>query len=277
LAEKYIPKRVACLQPSATVMLGALGALDRVVACTRHCAAVVPSLDVSRMLIVEDSWTAKAQEILSSEPDLIIASVPYQVEAIAEILKANVRVLALAPRTLDDVYGDVTTVARILGVSERANAVIARMQDEVNFVRHRARGLRRPRIYCEQWGKPIMISERLVKELVEAAGGDFVGDPGTRICAEGVRAENPDVIVFAWCGVGGRVPVEKVIQERDWSYIKAVRNGRVYVVRDDMLTTPAPVITTGLQALAHALHPDNFPAPEFAGDTVIRVFAKAGV
>ena len=36
-------RRIACLQPSATVILDALGALGRVVACTRYCADVVPA------------------------------------------------------------------------------------------------------------------------------------------------------------------------------------------------------------------------------------------
>ena len=43
-------RRIACLQPSATVILDALGALGRVVACTRYCADVVPAVaDGSRI------------------------------------------------------------------------------------------------------------------------------------------------------------------------------------------------------------------------------------
>ena len=38
------PRRIACLQPSATVILDAVGELGRVVACTRYCADVVPEV-----------------------------------------------------------------------------------------------------------------------------------------------------------------------------------------------------------------------------------------
>lgn len=258
-------------------MLESLGLLDRVVACTRHCASVLSNADLSQVSVVEDSWTAQADQILAAKPDLVIASVPYQLEAIAQILKSNVRVLALAPRLLEDIYGDIATLARTMGVPERAEVVIARMQTEVDSVRRSSRQRPRHRIYCEQWGKPIMVAEPLVRELVEIAGGEFVGEPGGRVCAEGVRVESPAIIVFAWCGAGDRVPVEKVIRERDWSNIKAVQDGRVYVVRDDMLTTPAAVVTTGLKALAHALHPDIFPAPDFNGEKIIRRFAEAAV
>jgi hypothetical protein len=37
------PHRIACLQPSATVILASIGELDRVVACTKYCADVVPT------------------------------------------------------------------------------------------------------------------------------------------------------------------------------------------------------------------------------------------
>ena len=40
----YTPQRVVCLQPSATVILAAIGGLDRVVACTKYCADVCPEV-----------------------------------------------------------------------------------------------------------------------------------------------------------------------------------------------------------------------------------------
>jgi ABC-type Fe3+-hydroxamate transport system substrate-binding protein len=37
-------RRIACLQPSATVILDAVGELRQVVACTKYCADVVPEV-----------------------------------------------------------------------------------------------------------------------------------------------------------------------------------------------------------------------------------------
>ena len=97
MALAQYPKRIACLQPSATVTLQTLGELDRVVACTRYCLDVVPEIAAREPLILADSWTANAAEILLSKPDLVIASVPYQEKAVGEILKAGIRFLGLAP------------------------------------------------------------------------------------------------------------------------------------------------------------------------------------
>ncbi|MBX6361074.1 MAG: ABC transporter substrate-binding protein, partial [Acidobacterium ailaaui] len=86
----------------------------------------------------------------------------------------------------------------------------------------------------------------------------FLGAPGKTTNAETVVSADPDVIVMAWCGAGDRVPLERVVRQRGWQDLKAVRQGRVYCIADEWLNTPAPVLKNGLRALASVLHPEVF-------------------
>src|SRR6476469_4166304 len=178
------PRRVVCLQPSATVILAAIGRLDRIVACTRHCTDVCPEVRGGERTVVADSWTAQSRQILAARPDLVIGAVPYQEKAVVEILKAGIRFLGLAPKTLADIYTDIATIAGAVGANEAGQAVIANMQREIDAVRQKVSGKKRLRVFCEEWGKPLIASQRWVAELVDAAGGEFVGDPGTQSPAE---------------------------------------------------------------------------------------------
>jgi iron complex transport system substrate-binding protein len=261
MSSAHTPRRVVSLQPSATVILGAIGELDRVVACTKYCADVCPAITQRRITIVSDSWSAKADQISKAAPDLVIAAVPYQEKAVAEILKSGARFLALAPKSLADIYTDIAVISGIFGASDRGNRVVAEMQNKIEAMRKKTKDKRPPRVFCEEWGKPIIASQRWVTELVEAAGSEFVGTPGTQISAEEVLAHNPDVLVLAWCGAGDRVPLEKIIRDRKWSEMNAAKQGRVYCIRDDYLNTPAPTLIHGLHALAAAIHPQDFPQP----------------
>ena len=99
----HSPRRIASLQPSATVILAAIGELARVVACTKYCADVVPEIVSQQCVILSDSWTANSEQIISANPDLVIASVPYQEKAVIEILKSGTRFLGFAPKTLADI------------------------------------------------------------------------------------------------------------------------------------------------------------------------------
>jgi iron complex transport system substrate-binding protein len=257
----YNPQRVVCLQPSATVTLRDLGLLDRLVACTKYCVDVCPEVADGVRLIVSDSWTAQTEQIMAARPDLVLASVPYQLEAVGAILKAGVRFLGLAPHSLADIYTDMAAIAGVMGAGDRGQSVIAGMQNDIEAVRQRTATSSKPKVFCEEWGKPIIASQPWVAELVEAAGGDFVVVPGKTITAEEIAAVQPDVIVAAWCGAGDRVPLEKIVEQRGWTDLAAVRQGRVFCINDELLNTPATSLLGGLHALAWALHPELFPRP----------------
>ena len=256
----FTPTRIISLQPSITVTLAQLGALDRLVACTKYCEDVVPGVTQGRV-VVADSWQARAEEIRNANPDLVIASVPYQLESVAEVLKTGIPFVGLSPRSLHDVYSDIAVIARLVGEESRGNEMIRAMQSKVEAIRERAQTAgRRPRVYCEEWGKPLIHSQGWVAELVETAGGEFIGTPGAHTTAEEIAAARPDVICMAWCGAGDRVPLERTIEQRGWQELSAVRKKHMYCIPDEYLNTPATTLVEGLRALAGAIHPELFPA-----------------
>ncbi|MGA8539440.1 MAG: ABC transporter substrate-binding protein [Terriglobales bacterium] len=260
--DSYRPHRIACLQPSATVILASIGELERVMACTKYCVDVVPEVRGGDRVIIADSWSSKASEILAAEPDLVIAAVPYQEAAVAEILKAGIRFLGLAPRTLKDIYADIALIAGSVGASERGAKVISDMQAAIDEMRRQTASLPRKRVFCEEWGKPIIASQPWVAELVHAANGEFLCKPGAQCSAEEIARLDPEVIIAAWCGAGDRVPLAKIASapERGWSETTAVRKVQVYCISDELLNTPAPTLVAGLDALAAAIHPTVFSA-----------------
>lgn len=266
VAFDYSAQRVVCLQPSATVIMAAIGRLERVVACTRYCADVCPEVRNNGRSIIADSWTAESRQILAARPDLVIAAVPYQEKAVVEILRAGIRFLGLAPKTLADIYSDIASISGIVDASAPGCAVIENMQREIESVRSQVSRLSnkktRPRVFCEEWGKPLITSQKWVAELVEVAGGEFVEAPGMQTPAESILAAAPDVLIAAWCGAGDRVPLHKIVRHRGWQAMRAVREGRVYCISDELLNTPAPTLVRGLWALAAAIHPGSFPQPE---------------
>ena len=181
-----------------------------------------------------------------------------------EILKAGIACVCLSPRSLADVYADTLHIARIVGSEEPGGVerceldLVHRMKVEIDAVRRTTEKTSPPLVYCEEWGKPLILSQPWVAELVEAAGGRFFGEPGKQTTEEEVVAANPQVIVAAWCGAGDLVPLEKIIARRGWERTQAAQNGRVYCINDEFLNTPASTLLHGLHALAGAIHPEMF-------------------
>jgi iron complex transport system substrate-binding protein len=130
-------------------------------------------------------------------------------------------------------------------------------------VRAQCAGASKPRVYLEEWGKPMIHSQPWVYELAAACGAHAVGKPGSQTNAEAVAAADPDGMVLAWCGAGDRVPLRRVVEQRGWQKLRCVRAGRVWCVPDEFLNTPAiPSLMDGLACLAAAIHPAIFARPE---------------
>ena len=256
--------RIASLQPSITLTLAALDRLDTLCAITKYCLEALPELAVRNLPILHDSWSfdkpGNLESLLAARPDLVIASVPYRMESLAAILKSGLPVLALTPHSLADVYTDI----RLIAANAQADPepLIARMKATIDSTRARTETLAResrPVVYCEEWGKPLIHSQHWVAELVEAAGATFLGTPGSHTTPEEVAAADPDVLLFAWCGAGDRVPLAKVIAQRNWQQLRAVRYARVHCIPDEYLNTPAPTLLEGLACIAAAAHPALHP------------------
>ena len=258
------------------MILDAIGELDRVIACTRYCADVVPAVANGSRTILPDSWTADSKQIISVRPDLVIAAVPFQEKALGEILKAGARFLGLAPKTLADIYTDIATIAGTVGVSNRGEEVIRAMQQHIEAVRARTATARKPRVFCEEWGKPVIASQPWVAELIEAAGGELAGTPARQYSNDEITALNPEIIIAAWCGAGDRVPLERIVDERRWEQTSAALSGRVFCIRDEFLNTPAPTLLQGLHALAWAIHPEAFPRTKGIRQITAGSLARAG-
>jgi len=251
--------RIASLQPSISITLAALGRLDALCAVTKYCVEALPELAARNLPILHDSWTANTDEILATTPDLILASVPYRMESLAAILKSGLPVLALAPHSLADIYKDTRLIASLVDAREAGEALIARMKQAIDETSSKTAAAPKPLVYCEEWGKPLIHSQPWIAELVTAAGGSFVGEPGSHTTPEQIATVNPDVLLFAWCGAGNRVPLERVIAQRNWHDLRAVRERRVYCIPDQYLNTPAPTLLEGLACIAAATHPELFP------------------
>jgi iron complex transport system substrate-binding protein len=257
-----IAMRIVSLQPSITLTLQALGRLDCLCGHTRYCLEVLPELAERGLPVLQDSWTANTEQILSVNPTLVIASVPYRMESLAAILKASVPVLALAPKDIAGVLEDIRLLARITNADVEGEALVQHFESTLQVIKQQTAALSRPRVYCEEWGKPLIHSQTWVAELVDAAGGEFLGNPGAHTTPEVIAEADPEVLVFAWCGAGDRVPLQRVIEQRAWQNLRAVRERRVYCIPDEYLNTPAHTLLDGLNHLAACIHPSVFQKPQ---------------
>jgi iron complex transport system substrate-binding protein len=197
-------------------------------------------------------------DIVKLRPTLVIGSVPYKPETVGKLLEQPLNFLAMNPRSLADVYTDIRLLGGIVGRAAQAEALVRKMQKDFTVIADNSEKLkRRLRVYCEAWPNPRISSPPWVAELVTMAGGEMLVPAGEKVTDEQVAAARPEVIVLAWAATGAKSDPQQAYNVAAWNDVPAIRERKVFVVRDELLNTPGPPLVEGARQLWKLLHLNN--------------------
>lgn len=250
--------RIVSLSPSTTEILFAIGAGDQVVGVTTFCDY---PLEAKNRPNVGGWSTADLEKVFDLEPDLVLTSTIVQHRAVKLFANSPFDHRHLDPRSLSDILNNITSIGQLIGHEAQANELVERLQlaaDAMSEIVNQTSN--RPRVYCEEWPHPAMISGNWVPELVQLAGGEYgIINPGqisrTVESAEVIKF-NPEIIILNYCGFGSRSKPATIQQRSDWQPITAVQNQAIAVIDDSLLNRPGPRVIVGLTELVKLLHPN---------------------
>lgn len=243
--------RIVSLAPSNTEILYALGLDDQVIACTHFCDWPAQAKGKAKV----GGWiNTDPDKLRELKPDLILTS--YFLPEPLRDWSGPGHVLHLAPKTLEDIFQSILHIGQATGKTPQANVLVDRMRTELESLR-RAQSGSPVRVYLEEWFKPPMVSGNWVPELVAIAGGQQAlakpGHPSTEYSLDHLRAFDPEVMIFHWCGWGERFDSKQVLNRSGWSDFRAIRDQKVFAMDDSLLNRPGPRIVDGARRLAELL------------------------
>ena len=290
--------RVVSLIASATEIVAALGCADQLVGRSHECdyppgierlpACSEAKLDVngtSRQIddrvkaILRDAvsvYRVFPEKLEELQPSVVITQTQCEVcavslkdveAAVCEMVSSQPQIVALEPNWLADVWSDIRAVAAALDVPQRGEVLIAASQQRLAELRATTSPLpHKPTIACIEWIDPLMAAGNWVPELVAIAGGKNVfgtaGEHSPWMTWEELRTADPDVIAVLPCGFDiprTRQEMPALTEHPEWSQLKAVRNGRVYVTDGNQyFNRPGPRLVESAEILAEILHPTEF-------------------
>jgi len=253
-AQKKLEMRIVSLAPSATSILCAIGARRLLVGVTKWCCDVAP---VAGLPQVGDCWHMESVEnIVALQPTLVIGSVPYKQETVGKLLEQRFNFLAMNPRTIEDIYADIRLLGGIAGKAASAEHLIRAFRAGLSGLAKKVKklGRKRPRVYCEAWPNPRISSPPWVAEVVDICGGEMIVPAGEKVSDAQVAEARPDVIVLAWAATGEKSDPGQSYKVAAWQDVPAIRNKRVYIIRDEFLNTPGPPLIRGALELFKILH-----------------------
>jgi iron complex transport system substrate-binding protein len=259
------PQKIISLDPANTEILFALGLGDRVVAVTDDCD--FPE-EAKEKPTIGSFGTPDVQKMASLSPDLVLASSVNE-QTIPDIEKKGMTVLALAPKSLNEVMAAITLVGEVTQQQAAASQLTTGLQDRIKAVtdKYNVPESQRLRVFYIIWHDPLWTagSGTLENELIQKAGGVNIAQKITGyggISLDTIVAANPQVIIASldfrlWLSMD--LPLEYVNTEPNLAQTDARLSGRVYPMWSEVLDRPGPRLVDGLEELAMIMHMEASP------------------
>jgi iron complex transport system substrate-binding protein len=252
-------RRVVSLAPSVTEILFAVGLDAEVVGVTTFCDYPVQAKSKPKI----GSSVPNLEAILSLKPDLVVGSDYIRPDVLAKLEQLKVPVFILAPKTVEDILGHISTVGRLVGHDKEARIVGQGLRDRLNDIRNHMASVKPVRVFYVVNTDPLISvgPGSFIHQMLELAGGDNImgrtAIPYPKVSLEEVIRKNPEVIVFP-SGSGEGIPEVEQQRWRKWTVLSAVAHNRLPQIRAELVNRPGPRVIEGVEMLAKTFHPSMF-------------------
>ncbi|GAA6736801.1 TroA family protein [Thermus oshimai] len=208
-------------------------------------------------------YRVREEVLLELAPDLLLtqgvcevcAPTPREVEGALAFLPRPPRVFELRGTRLADLFRDLRRLGEALGLEGRAEALVEGLSARLAALPPPPSP--RPRVAFLEWLDPPYLGGHWVREVVEAAGGAYLGPeagaPSRRVPPEEVPLA--EVVFLAFCGYGleeARVAVEAHLARGGW--LRGYLRGRkAYLLDAGPFQALTPRTVEGVGILARLL------------------------
>ncbi len=250
------PERIVSLSASNTETLYAVGAGEQVVAVDDQSdhPADAPRTDLSGL-------TPNVEAISRYDPDLVVIS--EDAENLVSSMKAvGVPVLAVpAAKTLDDVYAGMTVIGEATGHADEAADLVERTRTDLDKIVADTQKPERALTYYHELDTTLYsaTSKTFIGQVYALFGLTNIADPADvdaggypQLSAEAILRADPDLIFLAdvqCCGQNAGT----VAARPGWNNLKAVKNGNVVELDDDLASRWGPRIVDLARSIADAV------------------------
>lgn len=181
---------------------------------------------------VGQGTSLNVEAILKLNPDIVITW-SYNKDVISFLEKRGIKVIAIYPETISELYEVIRLHGKLFGKEKRAEEIIKETEKMLNLIRKRVSAIPyyEKRKVLHLGGKPTTVSGKIgiTNDVIELIGGINVGKEinarNADVSVERIIKWNPDII-FIWGSAG--YDENWIYNNSQWRFIKAVRERKVY-------------------------------------------------
>jgi iron complex transport system substrate-binding protein len=255
------------------------------IAADELAAAEIDAAVAGALARGEELYAIDAEALARLRPDLVVTQTLCTVCAVSgdgvrsalALSALEARVVELEPTTIEGVLASIGSLAALLGVPERGQALVVSLEARLARVEDAVAGAPRIDTFVCEWLDPPFCAGHWVPQMVALAGGrEVVGvaaEPSFRTTWDEVRARRPEACVLAPCGLDLAATLAAAAREGVAAQLAgtpALLAGRDYAVdATAYFSRPGPRLVDGVELTAALLHPGRAAALEPPGAAAV--------
>jgi iron complex transport system substrate-binding protein len=261
-------QRIISLYSAHTENLYALGAGDLVIG--GHTTCVYPPEAVP---LATFDYTGDPEYVIAAEPDLVLIRPFIRRKApnyIKELEKAGVLVVSLYPENYDDFSGYIMKLALLTGTEEKAEQMLSDFYADIEAIAELTSTVAdKQTVFFESTETNIrtVSADSMAARAITLAGGLNLAagaEPmteGSSIAEFGVEkvlqhADDIDVYISQRGAMNSGGNLISIGERAGYDTIKAVRNDRVYLINEKLISSPTFRYYKGICEVARFLYPE---------------------
>jgi len=268
-------QRIVSLAPSVTEILFAVGAGDQVVGVTKYCDRPEEAKSLPKVGGFTDH---SLEAIVALKPDLVVMTPNRGTKFTHENLnQIGIESLVLPLYSLEDLDQTLKTAGEKTGNEEGAAKIRQQLNQMKESIREDKEAVSNLRVAFVSWRSPFLLAGNLSLEgsMLEWIGVENIANDSKvrypRWDIEVLFEKDPDVIIDAESHLRGETLEIRKEQTREfwkrYSGLRAVKEGRVYLVLNTSLPVPGPRSVEFMKLLHKIIH----TLPETDSDEYARV------
>ena len=242
------------MSPSAAEILFTIGAGDQVSAVSEF-TDYPPEAKAKPVVGGFDGKTLSIETIMSFKPDLVYLTEGMHNFLIATLESNGIAYYVSKGDSIASVKTEILEVGKITGHEKEAAKVVDGMEKKLKKAAPAHKGAA-VKVYWEVWNAPYMSAgaASFINDVIKAAGGENIfadlPDAYPMVSEESIISRQPAVILIP---ASTGMAAEAVGLRNGWADIPAVKNGKVFVVDDNVYTRPGPRIADVVESLSELL------------------------
>lgn len=221
------------------------------------------------------SYREDPEKFIAARPDLVLIRPMIErsyPQLLDKLQRAGIDVISLQPTSVDEIFAYWRALGKLTGKSQAAEEMVTRFQHATKQISQQIAiipAADRPTVYFESIHKKMktFAPTSIAIYVLEQAGGtnaaaDAFQVRKTNIAAyskERILAKAEDINIFL--AQRGRMnPIERstILNESGFMAIKAVREGKVFLVDEQLVSRPTLRIIKGVERIRDILFPQQF-------------------